>query len=384
VAEPAAFVITVATDWDAVAAEWQRAIPACAGTLFQRFAWLDAWYRTMGQHRDIEPRLVTVRSVTDGQPVLMLPLAIVRRGGLRVLQFADQDLTDFNGPLLGPMDVARSEYQLLWRKIAAALPTCDVADFRKMPPTIAGRPNPLAAVAGATTCPVHGNVIKFSGSWDDYHRGLDRHARKELDRSWRVFQRDPTAAFVRIYDATQAATVLDIMDQQQRQRLQDIGTPFVLDHARQAAFYRHDLAGRLADNSVIIATLQTSNEVVASLYAISDGVDAVVLRISHAGKAWAAVSPGRLVVYRTLACLHAAGFASVDLSIGDYDYKRRFGVTPTRLVDLVTALSWRGQTAAAKHWAVTRMRAHPQLDGRVRQWFGQTQSPATKLIQPNT
>ncbi len=40
--------------------------------------------------------------------------------------------------------------------------------------------------------------------------------------------------------------------------------------------------------------------------------------------------------------LHQDGVRSFDFSIGNYAYKRRFGVVPLALVDITAALSWRG------------------------------------------
>ena len=43
-----------------------------------------------------------------------------------------------------------------------------------------------------------------------------------------------------------------------------------------------------------------------------------------------------------MAMLHADGVRTFDFSVGNYDYKRRFGVSDVALVDLTAALSWRG------------------------------------------
>ncbi|GMA76016.1 hypothetical protein GCM10025880_24330 [Methylorubrum aminovorans] len=60
----------------------------------------------------------------------------------------------------------------------------------------------------------------------------------------------------------------------------------------------------------------------------------------------------------------------VDFSIGNYDYKRRFGTEPLALVDLVAPLGWRGLAPALRARLVGRLRAHPELDRRLRAWLG--------------
>src|SRR6202035_1020987 len=83
-------------------------------------------------------------------------------------------------------------------------------------------------------------------------------------------------------------------------------------------------------------------EVVATLLGIRVGSRYVMLRNSHAGEKWSNCSPGRLIIERTMAALHKDGVRQFDFSIGNYAYKRRFGVAPLALIDLTAALSWRG------------------------------------------
>jgi CelD/BcsL family acetyltransferase involved in cellulose biosynthesis len=383
VAAHTTFNLTVETTWAAVALEWGTLIPSCAGTPFQRFAWLDAWYNTIGNRADLTPLLVKVTETSSGQLVMLLPLVLVVRNGLRCLQFADQDLSDYNAPLLGPIDVAAAQYAELWRAIIGALPRCDLVEFRKQPHDVAGRANPLVSLAGATRSSLHGNILRFSGSWTTQHAAIERRVRMELERCWRIFQREPSATFTRVLDVAEALSVIDLMDQQQRQRLAETGAAFALDQPTQAAFYRHNLAQRLGDGSVIITALRSSGELIAALYAIADGRDAIVLRIAHAGKSWSKMSPGRLVVHGTFELLCREGYASVDLSIGDYDYKRRFGVAHIPLTDLVAALSWRGQAVAARHWVVGQVRSRPELDARLRRWLGHLRRPANRSLPHN-
>ena len=67
-----------------------------------------------------------------------------------------------------------------------------------------------------------------------------------------------------------------------------------------------------------------------------------MVRISNAGEKWSNCSPGRLIIERTMAALHRDGVREFDFSVGNYAYKRRFGVTRLPLLDISAALSWRG------------------------------------------
>jgi CelD/BcsL family acetyltransferase involved in cellulose biosynthesis len=375
------FDIAVDTDWAAVAPRWRAQLADCTTTPFQQFAWLDAWYQTIAPAAGATPCLVTVTDRATGGLVMLLPLASTNARAGRMLSFADEELTDFNAPALGPIEVKPGYERKLWRALSAALPSPALpshamANFRKMPTVVGGRSNPLVRLAGAHTSSVASNALALDGTHDDYMNRLDRRVRMELERCWRVLNREPNVAFEHVTSLDRALAVIDTMDRHQRDRLQELGSTFKLDEPAQASFYRHDLAARLNAGTVQLTCIRAGTDIVAALLAVADGHTAIVLRISNAGKDWSKVSPGRLIVHKSIEQFYAQGLKVCDLSVGDYDYKRRFGVVRTPLIDLVAALSWRGKPAAAKHWAIGTLRANPALDQRVRQLAQALQRPA--------
>ena len=62
-----------------------------------------------------------------------------------------------------------------------------------------------------------------------------------------------------------------------------------------------------------------------------------------------------------MAALHAKGVRRFDLSIGNQDYKRRFGATKIPLTDVSVALSWRGMPYAWRDHVAQGLRRHPKL-----------------------
>jgi len=101
---------------------------------------------------------------------------------------------------------------------------------------------------------------------------------------------------------------------------------------------------------------------VATLLGIRTGSRYVMIRISNAGEKWSNCSPGRLIIERTMAALHRDGVREFDFSVGNYAYKRRFGVTRLPLVDISAALSWRGWPYGVRGHMVCAVRNYPRLD----------------------
>lgn len=359
----ARFVHEVAHGWEAVAEAWRG---GQAGTTFQGEPWLAAWYGALGARPDCEPLLVTLRD-GGGRLAAHLPLVRFREGGRRVVEFADLALTDYNGPLLGPAAPADpAEAAALWRALARSVRPADLVRLRKMPPTLNGRPNPLALVTGATPCAANGNLIRVGDDYDSWRHTLVRHVRMDLERSWRVFARQPGTRFARIADRAEAHRLLAAMEAQQAERMRELGADYALDTPFAMAFYRGLIDRGLERGFTVLTGLFSGDEVVGGCLGVRDGSTTIIIRLTNAAGAWSNCSPGRLVLERTMHLLHGEGARTFDFSIGNQDYKRRFGVEPTPLVDLVRATGLRGLAAQARASVAGGLRAHPALDRAAR------------------
>ena len=352
----------IARDYASVTRRWQALASRGAALAFQSDPWLSSWYATLGSQADVEALPLTIVDTQSGRDVLALPLVIRHSNGLRIIEAADGGMTDYNAPIMGvdlPQDAA-GRYVLL-QTILAQLPPADVLRLTKMPLEIDSRPNPLAFIPGVEPCRLTGNVLHMPERYEEWHWDLERTFRKELERSLRVFRRSPDAAFRRIMDPVEAAHVYGELKRLQAERIRELNLPYALGEAQNEAFYDQLVATGLKDGSVILTALLNGSEVVAALLGIRSGDHYAMVRLGVAGGHWKACSPGRLVIERTMNHLHAQGLRSFDFTIGDYDYKRRLGVTPLPLVDLNRALSWRGVIPVALERLRAFARANPLI-----------------------
>ena len=70
----------------------------------------------------------------------------------------------------------------------------DLIRLRKVPADLDGKPNPLALLNAAGPCLLNGNLVTTGEDYDAWRYTLEKTVRKELERSWRVFTRDPAAS----------------------------------------------------------------------------------------------------------------------------------------------------------------------------------------------
>ena len=367
----AAYSVEIHSRWDDVAASWIG-----APTPFQSTTWLGTWYKCFSDRADLTPLLVTAQDAESGDLALRLPLVLSHIGTFRTIGFADLHLTDYNAPVLGPASPTdRASAGHLWRAIRRRLPPADLVRLVKMPPMLRDRPNPLALLPGAVSSGLNGNVVHTGVDYDGWRHTLDRRVRKELERSWRVFSKVPGARFLKVTDPREAQAIVRVMEDQHQVRMAGLGLDYVLAQPEIVQFYRDLVVLGMADGTVVLTALTVGSEVVATLLGIRDADSYVMVRISHAGVAWSNCSPGRLVIERTMAALHAEGHRVFDFSVGDYDYKRRFGVTLAPLTDYVEGHGVRGLAAAMRAKAIVALRRHPALDSRLRGWRDRLSSP---------
>ena len=366
------FRVELVRDWQQAVARWHDISPS---TPFQHPQWYDAWYAAFADAEGVGPLIAVVTDASTGEPAALLPLILRRQDDIAIVEFADLDLTDYNAPILGcaaPRDAGAA--RAMWRSLLSALRRMsdrpDLIRLRKVPVDLDGEPNPIALLDAAGPCSLNGNLVTTGEDYDAWRYTLEKTVRKELERSWRVFTRDPAASFAIITDTSEALRILSATEVQQGTRMQSLGRNYVLNEETSAAFYRNLVRDGVGSGYALVSALKVGDEVVATLLGIRTGSRYVMIRISNAGEKWSNCSPGRLIIERTMAALHRDGVREFDFSVGNYAYKRRFGVTCLPLLDISAALSWRGWPFALRDRAVGTLRNHPQLDARLRRVFG--------------
>ena len=372
IARASGFRVELIRDWKAAAVRWNEISPP---TPFQHPQWVAAWYDAFTAADGIEPVIAVITDASTGEQAALLPLIRRRQNNITIVEFADLDLTDYNAPLLGPAAPRDAKAaRALWRDLLTALRRlpggADLIRLRKVAVDLDGRLNPLALLDDAGPCPVNGNITTTGEDYDAWRYTLEKTVRKELERSWRVFTRDPAAAFEIVTDNSKALKILSTTEVQQGTRMQSLGLNFILNDETCAAFYRNLVRDGVGSGYVLVTALTVGDEVVATLLGIRCGARYVMIRVSNAGDKWSNCSPGRLIIERTMAALHKDGVREFDFSTGNYAYKRRFGVKRLPLVDVSAALSWRGLPHALRDRAARELRSYPRLTAYLKRALG--------------
>src|SRR5215472_4601590 len=103
-------------DWSPAAALWDR---GGEGTSFQHSLWLEAWYRAFDM---VSPLIAVISDTITQRRVALVPLASRIHHGVRLVEFADLGVSDYNAPILAcgaPQDAA--SHRAIGHALLAAL-----------------------------------------------------------------------------------------------------------------------------------------------------------------------------------------------------------------------------------------------------------------------
>lgn len=354
--------------------DWrQAALRLNAGhrTAFQHGYWLGAWYEAF---HSVAPLIAVIADTTNGKDIAMVPMFSHVRRGIRVIEFADLGVSDNNAPILAcdaSFDAtgAQAISAALVDALRALPDGFDLLRLKKLPAYVGAKPNPLVSLGRLGSCSLNGNLVLTGDDYADYQASIKR---MQMPRCWRVFSRHGGARFEIADDVIRAHELLDVLDVQQQERMQLLGSRFVLNDEAHARFYRDVARQGVAEGYAVVSALVCDEGIVATTFGVKYGPTYYLLRIGHAGKLWANCSPGLLVTERTMAALHAQGVRRFDLSIGNHDYKRRFGAEPVPLTDVSVALSWRGLPYMLRDHAAQGLRRYPKLAAFAARAIGKT------------
>lgn len=339
--------------------DWRRAalrLNAGHRTAFQHGYWLGAWYEAF---HDLAPLIAVISDAATGKDIALVPMISHTRRGIRLVEFADLGVSDNNAPILSlDADAPDAISKALIDALRALPDGFDLLRLRKMPAQIGGKPNPLVSLGRIGSSSLNGNLVLMGHDYEAYRASIKR---MQMPRCWRVFSRHAGARFEIAADIARAHELLDVMDVQQQARMRKLGSPFILNDETHARFYREVARQGVAEGYAVVSALVCDEGIVATSLGVRQDATYYLLRISHAGDSWSSCSPGLLVAERTMAALHARGVRRFDLSIGNQDYKRRFGAQRVPLTDVSVALSWRGLPYAWRDHAAQGLRRHPRL-----------------------
>jgi CelD/BcsL family acetyltransferase involved in cellulose biosynthesis len=342
--------VAVVRDIAAAEVVW-RALeqPGQLFTPYQRYDFLSAWQRHVGTREGIEPFIV-IATDAEQRPLLLLPLGIERRFGLRVAQFLGGKHTTFNMPLWR-RDFAQSagarDLAALIEGLRALPDGADVLALSRQPLQWNGQVNPMTLLPhqpSVNDCP----VLLFTPGAPPEQR-ISKSFRSRLKGKERKLQALPGYRYAQAESDADVARVLDAFFKIKPVRMAAQKLPNVFAEPGVEGFIREACGTALASGgrAIDIHALESDDEMIAMFAGVADGGRYSMMFNTYTLSEASKYSPG-LILMRSIVDHYAdRGYRRLDLGIGSDDYKKMFCKDLEPVVDGFIALSPRGSIAAA-------------------------------------
>ena len=342
--------ITIYDTFEAAEPVWRAFEKRATGTAFQSYDWLSIWHAHVGAKDGVEPAIAVV--ARQGETLLLAPLGIERKFGLRHLVWLGGRLADYKGPLIAPefsAQVPPSEFPALWRQIRRALPRHDLVLLENQPVSL-GTPeapfgNPFAALGGdaapdaAYVFDLPVDFESFTKRYRAETRRADRSKLKKLEAEGEVTFRFAATPEERL------AMVNETLKRKAAQ-LAEHGIPSIFSDERYLAAFR--ALALLPEERRLIEAAELRLDGVflsGSIGHLKNGRATLMVHTYDAEK-FPRLSPGRLHLLKLIQSSIERGIGVYDLSVGYAAYKESFCETPTEMRHLVAGISPLGAPAA--------------------------------------
>ena len=329
------------TAWRGLEAERQFFTP------YQQFDFLGPWQRRVGERENFLPFIVVAY---DGErrPLLLLPLALRHRHGVRTACFMGGKHATFNMALWDRDFAAGATVTDLDALIAAIAErsAADVLALTQQPRRWRDLPNPMALLPkqpSVNACPLLTMVpgaapaTLISNSFRRRLKGKERKLQTNSGYRYHVAISDPEIK--RLLDWFFSVKPLRMAEQRLPNVFAETG---VEDFIRDACMARPSGGGHVID----IHALECDDEVIAIFAGVADGHRFSMMFNTYTMSGNSRYSPGLILMRNIIDHYAGHGYRALDLGIGSDDYKRLFCKNDEPIFDSFIPLSPRGKVVA--------------------------------------
>lgn len=341
---------------------WQDLWTRSGGFIFQHHDWITGWLRGMQAYQRFGLLMVVA---WEGERMTgVLPFAIQRRGGLRVLSWAAQLFSDYCDGLLDPSEDKAALLQAMWKGLRHA-GGFDLLNLQQVRPDAQSR-RLLDGLAEAGAQLRHAErqerCMRIDNRWDNgaaFFRSLNKKARNNHTRGKRILTElggEPVFRVVE-YGTSPSALFDEIW------RLKEIWLRSVEPNSpllgNDRFILRSVLDAAWESGLAKIFLLECGGQIVATSVNFIYG-NRMEAYLTSYDAAFERASPGTILIVEYAQWAFDRGLTHVDFLRGDEAFKFRMANAETLLTNYEGARTLLGQVAVSGHRWLSRWRPKPQ------------------------
>jgi len=327
---------------------WRVLERKAAGTPFQRFAWMASYARAISAALGAKPAILLLRGA-DRQPAAIMPLEIIRLGGLTLLRSMGGKHASFHVPLAtaeGAAILADNSPHLL-RLVSERTGGADLALLTHQPFEMDGAPNPLArASVFATTGHAYETALALPAE-AFFSAKVSADARKKLRKKRKALEKIGPIDARRLVEPAEIETALTAFLSQRERRswARTIPNPFA--DAPIHAFLRAATKPAEGQDAAIELHALRCGERIIAVFGLASGFSraSAMFTSFDDDPAIARLSPGNILLHEMVRDLIGRGFKRFDLGVGEARYKSALCDREVALAHCGTPLTTLGRAA---------------------------------------
>lgn len=294
----------------------------------QTYEWIEVWLRCHPDAASLTPKILAIRDKT-GACVAILPLAIRRRFGCRVLEWLGADQGNYSSGLFDRAFWSAEdapEASAIVRLVLTCLPDVDIIHLADQPDTIGNFNNPLANLPGIMDASA-GFSLPLSKDWEaDYNARFSSSYRKNLRREERRLNDLGPLKFSQVDDPKARLETLRQLSAQKSVWCKAKGIPDFLADPQLLEFFKELVllpAGSTGLEAIVLR-LDCGDEMVASCFSLRLGNAYFNLLTSTTSGSHARFSPGKILNKYEVEHISGAGVEIMDCGAGEETNKLRW------------------------------------------------------------
>ena len=334
--------VALESSFDFAAPEYRELHANSGASVFQSPSWIDALHHEVAPAFGADQVTVTVRD-PGGRLLMVLPLVRRRVRGMRILEFADFGLCDYNAPVYDLDEAVLLDADMtLPQRVAAVLPPHDLVALIKMTreDSLLRRLLPGVACAQMRYSAFPARLGADWAAWRD--ATLSQGFRRELGMKRRRLERLGAVEFRTLNDPQKIGDAFETLRRLRSARLKSLGAANVMDNEVIFAFYRRMAIEGAREGFARTECIYLAGEAIAVQFGLVQRGTYSMLMLGAEIERLKRISPGMLMVDASLRAAIEGGDQMYDFTIGDHPYKEQFGARALPLYEWHRANTLRG------------------------------------------
>lgn len=339
--------LTLYRDFEPVRELWTRFQDTALCTYAQSYVWVEAWFRCVAGPSGAELALFVGRNDTQ-RPLFIWPFEIVRRLGLRTMQWVSQDHANYSMGLYQPdfaTAVGPDDMAALLHSAASMAGGVRAACFTDQPTIWDEIENPICLLAHQDS-PNPGFAVRLDRDFEAIRRArFSKRSRQTLARKERRITTHGAIEYGWADSADDRLEILETFFAQKARRFRELGIPDAFAEPIHRDFYRELAAfDTLEPGRLRLGYLKVGGETASTFNGIEFRNRLFVLLSSIIDdgelQRW---SPGQLLLRHQIEEACERGLSHYDLGVGEAPHKLDWCDEKMELIDSFIAFDIAGR-----------------------------------------